>query len=1099
MAKKREHLIYRIKHISLRWGLFLAFIILIGIILLSVLLYSLRSSKVHSTYNAEQKSEIYFEKTESELRLLFKSINSELVKSHMFIENGLVDLKELDKTISLFVPSLNNLPSCHSMNISDLHGNNITIFENLDTISGRGTINSKLAVRNYRPNFTENNFSNKSSWYRFDGSFKEIIESWSQELYWSEQDLIKMYPNKSYQYLTKEEKAYNPAKRIWHTGAVQLFKKNNSESTNIEDLIFYTDIDVFFTTKTFGITASIAAKDPSGEIIVVAYDLLLNNFSQFTMGLKPTKDGLVWVFDENGNVLGLPYSDKFLKEKDFDNYCFQSYEKLEIPIVSYVMDQWISADRTDQELKKIKFFNEYYWFKTSSYALKNDKIFWIGVILPDRDLSYFFVEERRLIFLLTIISLIVSIFLVLYISKRISRPLIELKDSALKYNLGETNLKIPFKGTSETVQLSKSIFKMQTDLNRQMIKLQQNEKNYKSLVSNLPGLVYKAKCDNVFELVFVSDKVFEIVNRKAESFLQNKECKWIDFIHPEDKQDYLNMYSEMLLSKSSFEMEYRIICDDGGVKWMHESSKVITEDDFFVEGFIYDVTELKLYIDQIQKYSRVVEQNPSGIIIIRINGNIEYINPKILELTALTYKDLVGNKPDFLKGLTKSGYLYEEIKEKVRSGEEWSGELELTNINGAKFWISLKVFPLRTDKGEITHSIGLVEDITEKVEVKQQLIRAKEQAEESNKLKSHFLSNMSHEIRTPMNGIIGFLGLLKNMNLTEEKRIQYIEIINKSGQRLLDTVNDIIEMSKIESGEINVVKSVFSVNEMLEYLLNFFMPQTQEKNIDLRAKILKTDVVNLFTDKHLLEGVLINLIKNAIKFTSKGFVEFGCENKGNLLSFYVKDSGRGIPAEKLKAVFERFVQADIKHTRGHEGSGLGLAISNSYVKILGGEICAESELDIGSCFYFTIPLVVVNETEKIFESSLNENIDKELNKSNFKVLVAEDDETNFFYIDAMLKNFNAKSLWAKNGKESIEIFKGSNDISMVLMDLKMPVMDGFQACVEIKKLNKNIPIVVQTAFAFPEEKAEAFKAGCDDYLVKPISNEELYKILNKYI
>ncbi|MGE4587078.1 MAG: PAS domain-containing sensor histidine kinase, partial [Mangrovibacterium sp.] len=243
------------------------------------------------------------------------------------------------------------------------------------------------------------------------------------------------------------------------------------------------------------------------------------------------------------------------------------------------------------------------------------------------------------------------------------------------------------------------------------------------------------------------------------------------------------------------------------------------------------------------------------------------------------------------------------------------------------------------------------------------LIAAKEKAEESERLRAAFLANMSHEIRTPMNGILGFLSLLETPDLEEENKKEYINIVNKSGQRLLETINDIIEISKIEAGESRLNSMVVNIREILQYQLDFFQPQAEEKGLHLFIKKqLKQDEALVQTDKHKLEGILTNLIKNALKFTEEGYVELGNYREGNRLVFYVKDTGKGIPPERIGTIFERFVQADQELTRAYEGSGLGLAIAKAYLDTLGGEISVQSTPGQGSCFTFYIPWLPAQQT-----------------------------------------------------------------------------------------------------------------------------------------
>ncbi|MGM0622198.1 MAG: sensor histidine kinase [Bacteroidota bacterium] len=249
-------------------------------------------------------------------------------------------------------------------------------------------------------------------------------------------------------------------------------------------------------------------------------------------------------------------------------------------------------------------------------------------------------------------------------------------------------------------------------------------------------------------------------------------------------------------------------------------------------------------------------------------------------------------------------------------------------------------------------------------EVKKRLIESKEKAEESDRLKSAFLANMSHEIRTPMNGILGFVSLLDDVTLTKEKYLIYVNLVKKSSERLLETINDIIEISKIESNQVSLKKSQFDVNESLNYLYGFFKPAAEEKNLNLKlVNSLSDNTVVFNTDKNKFESILTNFIKNAIKFTNEGFIEIGFNRTNGSYLFYVKDTGSGIPKEKQEVIFERFVQADIEITRPYEGSGLGLSIAKAYAGMLGGKIGIESEEGKGSTFNFTLNGVAVTVSE----------------------------------------------------------------------------------------------------------------------------------------
>lgn len=377
-----------------------------------------------------------------------------------------------------------------------------------------------------------------------------------------------------------------------------------------------------------------------------------------------------------------------------------------------------------------------------------------------------------------------------------------------------------------------------------------------------------------------------------------------------------------------------------------------------------------------------------------------------------------------------------------------------------------------------------------------QLTRAKEKAEENERLKTIFLQNMSHEIRTPMNGIIGFLELLKEPNLDDNSRKKYIEIVIKSGKRLLSTINNIIEISKIDSDQITVHHSKVNIPEVMEFYHNFFEPQALEKKIELKlSQNLPDDHKLILTDKFIFDNILTNLISNAIKFTHKGYVELGNRLENNKIIFYVKDTGTGIPKERQNAIFDRFVQANLNITRPHEGSGLGLAIVKAYVKALNGQIWIESETGKGSTFYFSIPYIKaeLEEHENESEDNLLQVTKKELN-----IVIAEDDNISFLFINQILNRPEIKVMRTKTGKECVDLLKANPNVDLILMDIKMPEMNGIEATKVIREFNKTVPIIVQTAYTSSRDKELAMEAGCNDFITKPIDKNRLLKLIRKY-
>jgi len=430
-------------------------------------------------------------------------------------------------------------------------------------------------------------------------------------------------------------------------------------------------------------------------------------------------------------------------------------------------------------------------------------------------------------------------------------------------------------------------------------------------------------------------------------------------------------------------------------------------------------------------------------------------------------------------------------------------ELELKTVrkDGSNGWMWVRGETELNKEGKTVGLWGAAQDITQRKQAEEELIKAKEKAEESDRLKSAFLANMSHEIRTPMNGILGFTELLLEPDLSSEQKEHYIEIVHKSGQRMLNTVTDIIEISKIEAGIIHTSFKVTDINGKLEELVTFFKQEASQKGLKLSLKkVLPLQDKNLLTDENMLNSILTNLIKNAIKYTNSGFVEVGCSKKYDIIECYIKDTGIGIPEDRVEAVFERFVQADIADTRAFQGSGLGLTIAKSYVEMLGGKIWVESREGKGSTFYFTLPSGKKNAVE-FTEGSEKSNANSGKAKttvSGIKVLIADDDELTQTFISIILKDHCAQIFKAKTGVETIDLCLNNPDIDLVLMDIKMPVMDGYAATRAIREFNNKIIIIAQTAFALSGDMEKAIDAGCNDFITKPIKSELLTQIIEKY-
>ena len=384
------------------------------------------------------------------------------------------------------------------------------------------------------------------------------------------------------------------------------------------------------------------------------------------------------------------------------------------------------------------------------------------------------------------------------------------------------------------------------------------------------------------------------------------------------------------------------------------------------------------------------------------------------------------------------------------------------------------------------------------VDQKKELLLAKEKAEESDMLKSAFLANMSHEIRTPMNGILGFVELLKEPKLSGAELKEYVGIIAESGKRMLNIINDIISISKVEAGHTELVFSETNINDQLRYIYTFFKPEAEVKELELYHKAGLTDSnAHIRTDREKIYAILTNLVKNAIKFTNRGFIELGYEKKEGFLEFFVRDTGVGIKPDQQQMIFERFRQASESLARHYEGAGLGLAISKAYVEMLGGTIRVESDLGKGSVFYFTIPydpLAISGTIANVEEANKWE----DLNIDGLKILIVEDDPVSDLFLRKLIHPFAKEVLKVSTGSDAVEASRKNPGIDLILMDIQMPEMDGYEATRQIRTFNQDVIIIAQTALGLKGEKEHALDAGCNDYLPKPISVSDFTALIRKY-
>ncbi len=569
---------------------------------------------------------------------------------------------------------------------------------------------------------------------------------------------------------------------------------------------------------------------------------------------------------------------------------------------------------------------------------------------------------------------------------------------------------------------------------------------------------------------------------------------------------------DLIENDKRYDLIFDIITNDKGIRKTVHSIAELEKDTqgnvIKVTGVINDITQSKQNEDNLksqkQRLQNIIEGTNVGTWEWNVQTGDVIFNEKWANIIGYTLEEI---SPVSINIWINYAHPEDIEESNILLNKHFKGELDYYHFesrvkhkNGNWIWVldRGKVVSWTKD-GEPEWMYGTHQDITDRKQAEIELVKAKEKAEESDRLKSAFLANMSHEIRTPMNGILGFTNLLKEPNLTGKEQQEFIGIIEKSGERMLTTINDIVDISKIESGQVEVLISDVNLNKKMDELLDFFSPEAKKKNIRLSITNRVPDQqANFKSDKEKLNSVLTNLIKNAIKYTPSGSIEFGYSmvesDRQNELEFYVKDTGIGIPKDRQNAVFNRFEQADIEDRQVYEGSGLGLSISKAYVEMLGGKIWVESEEGVGSQFYFTIPY----ETNKkeISKKSTEDANEQLLETKNLKVLIADDDEYAITYLSIVLKEYAKEILIAKTGIEAVEMCRVNPDVEIVLMDIKISGIDGYQATQQIREFNKEVFILAQTAYAQTGDREKSIQAGCDDYISKPINKEKLLEIIS---
>ena len=598
---------------------------------------------------------------------------------------------------------------------------------------------------------------------------------------------------------------------------------------------------------------------------------------------------------------------------------------------------------------------------------------------------------------------------------------------------------------------------------------------------------------NAMLLTTYQKGLFEVVGRRNQEVFDPDEARLNEDIDREILETGKITQSTYSRNQRVFKtIHFPVIDDNGGITG--------------TGGFQEDITNLSRSLQELhmerEYLEALLENMPYYIFFTDRHHRYIRINNKMAKLLRVSKPEEAsgkGNDAFFSRRVARK--MLEEDRNIIETGEPMLNRIIFFEDEGVDgIWMEKNKIPIKDERGIVTMIIGIFKDVSGMMKIENELKEARDRAEESDRLKTSFLANMSHEIRTPMNGILGFANLLKDPDLKGDKRDMYVKHIEQSSKQLLNIIDDIIDISKIESGQLKISNRPVRINGIMDEVYSSFFHRIRgdapgQKRVTFNLeKGVSSPTFTLVTDDYRLRQVFNNLIGNAIKFTEDGTITFGYVLKHNRhIEFFVKDSGPGIPENMLALIFDRFGQVNQESYSQPSGTGLGLPISKNLVKLMGGEMWVESKVNKGSIFRFTLPLVV--EHAGVEPRVLISN--KSYDWSGKTILVAEDEMLNWMFIKEMLRKSGAEILRAEDGNQAVKkARKFKPDI--ILMDIKMPGLNGIEATRKIRTFNKKVPIIAQTAFVMAEEKAESKKVGCNHFVTKPLDRTVIMELIDSY-
>lgn len=660
-----------------------------------------------------------------------------------------------------------------------------------------------------------------------------------------------------------------------------------------------------------------------------------------------------------------------------------------------------------------------------------------------------------------------------------------MKNGSLRNGIMSASI-IDLEGIPHILSITRDI----TDRRYAEIALYQSENKYRELIELAVDGILLGSSDGT--LISANSYILNLTGRSLDQLLGMN----ISELFSSETLKNNPLRFDLLQKGETVINERSIIRPDGRLIPVEMHTKMMPDGTY--QSIFHDITERKeaerALLESEEWFRNTFEQAGDGILYLNYDGKIIAVNKSFAEMHGYTVEE-IRNMQMYDLDCPEAKEFYMERMQLLKEGETLKFEVEHYHKAGHR--IPLEVTAKRLTIGSEDYIMSTHRDINERLKIEAAMKIAREKAEASDRLKTSFLNNISHEVRTPLNGILGFAEIISKTDLTFEERTEAILMVHESSSRLLETITNYMDISLLVSGEMIVKKREFSPDYVLRKIFNKFTPLASSKKNDFVLNMpAMSDKCLINSDPEFIHKILTHLLNNSIKFTENGAIRFGFTIQGNYLEFFVSDTGIGIGQDSLNRVFNSFEKEEQIKNRPSEGSGLGLSISKGLIELLGGELRVETEKGRGAKFFFSQPLLsIVKE-----KSNVSNDFTSKQRVGLSTILIAEDDEINFFYIRTLLQRSTAAEIIrAANGREAIEKFKSNPGIDLILMDMKMPEVDGFEATRQIRQLNSDVPIIAITAYAMAGDEESVLSSGCDGYLSKPISGKSLLDKIGEFV